>query len=92
MLCGPGDLNLIPRIYKRVERENLLVLVRVSIAMKSHHDHSNSYTGKSFNWMAYTFRGLVHFHHGSKLGGMQVDIVLDKELRILYLWPTGNSK
>lgn len=31
--------------------------------------------------MAYTFRGLVHFHHSC----MQADMVLDKFLRVLHL-------
>ena len=29
--------------------------------------------------------GLVHYHHGSKHGGMLVDLVLEKELRALHL-------
>jgi hypothetical protein len=28
-----------------------------------------------------------HYHHGQKHGGMQVDIVLEKELRVLHLDP-----
>ena len=31
--------------------------------------------------LAYSFRGLVHYHHGS----MQADMVLEKELRVLHL-------
>ena len=30
------------------------------------------------------FRGLVHYHHGRKHGGMQTDIILEKVLRVLY--------
>ena len=39
------------------------VLVRVSIAMKRHHDNS-SYTGKKLIEETSSFRGLVHYHHG----------------------------
>ena len=35
--------------------------------------------------LAYSFRGLVHYHHGKKYGGMQADMVLEKELRALHL-------
>jgi hypothetical protein len=31
--------------------------------------------------LAYSFRGLVHYRHGS----MQADMVLEKELRVLHL-------
>jgi hypothetical protein len=37
--------------------------------------------------LAYTFRNLVHYDHGKKCGGMQADIVLEKELRVLYSDP-----
>ena len=30
------------------------------------------------------FRGLVHCHHRGKDGGMQADMVLEKELRVLH--------
>jgi hypothetical protein len=33
------------------------------------------------------FRSLVRYHHGGKHGGMQADMILEKELRILYLDP-----
>ena len=33
---------------------------------------------------AYSFRGLLHYHQVEH-GGMQVDVVLEKELRVLYL-------
>jgi hypothetical protein len=35
--------------------------------------------------LAYRFRGLVYYHHGRKHSGMQADMVLDKELKVLYL-------
>ena len=34
--------------------------------------------------MAYSFRGLVHFHHGRKHGDIQADMMLE-ELSILHL-------
>ena len=39
------------------------VIVRVSIAVKRHHDHNNSYKGKPLIGVAYSFRGSVHYHH-----------------------------
>jgi hypothetical protein len=35
--------------------------------------------------LAYSFRGLVHYHHGEKYGSVQADIGLEKELRVLHL-------
>ena len=29
--------------------------------------------------LVYSFRGLVHYHHGEKHGSMQADMVLEKE-------------
>ena len=31
------------------------------------------------------FRGFNHFHHGGKYGNIQVDMVMEKELRVLYM-------
>ena len=50
--------------------------IRISIAVKRHHDHSNSY--KEFIGAGLQFRGLVHYHHGRKHGGTQADVVLEK--------------
>jgi hypothetical protein len=44
--------------------------------------------------LAYSVRGLVHYNHGRKLGGMQADTVLEKWLRALHSDPkavTGTS-
>ena len=60
------------------------VIVRVSIAVKRCHDHSNSYKGKHLTGAGLQFRGLVHCHHGRKHGGTQADMVLEKELRVLH--------
>ena len=62
------------------------VLVRVSITVKRHHDHSsNSYKGNIYLGMAYMSRGLLHYFHDSKHGGMQGDMVLEKKPRALHL-------
>jgi hypothetical protein len=45
-------------------------LSQAFIAVKRHHDHSNSYKGKYFIEAALQFRGLVHCHHGGKHGSM----------------------
>jgi hypothetical protein len=34
--------------------------------------------------LAYSFRGLVHYHHGGKHGSVQADMLLEK-LRVLPL-------
>jgi hypothetical protein len=34
-------------------------------------------------WLAYSFRGLIHYHHGGKHGSIQVDRVLE-EPRVLH--------
>ena len=48
-------LSLILEVYI------LIVLVRVSVAAKRHHDHGNSYKGKIFN------TGFLHFQRFSPL-------------------------
>jgi hypothetical protein len=35
--------------------------------------------------LAYSLRGLAHYHHGKKHGSMQADVVLEKDLRVLHL-------
>ena len=34
--------------------------------------------------LTYRFRGLVHCHHGRKHGGMQADMVLEKDPSVLH--------
>lgn len=43
--------------------------------------------------MDYSFRSLVQYHHGAEHGGMQGDVVLKKELRVLHsdLQVTGSE-
>ena len=77
---------------KRGRSSKDTVLVRVSIAVKRHHGHGNSYEGKNLIGMTYSFRGLVHYchggkhhcYHGEKHSDMQADMVLEKELEVLH--------
>lgn len=39
------------------------VCLRVSIAIKTHSDYGNSYKGKHYIGMTYSFRGVIHYHH-----------------------------
>ena len=54
------------------------VLVRVSIAVKRHHDQGNSHKGKHCIGAAYKVSGSAHYHHGRKHRRIQVDMWLDK--------------
>ena len=63
---------------------SLGVLVRVSVAVKRHHNHGNSYKGKYLIGVAHLqFRALVHYHHGRNQGSLQEDMVLESELSVL---------
>jgi hypothetical protein len=35
--------------------------------------------------LAFSFRGLVHYHHGRVHGSIQADMVLEQKLRALHL-------
>lgn len=37
--------------------------------------------------LAYSSSSLVYYHHGRKNGSMQADMVQEKEVRILHLYP-----
>ena len=58
--------------------------LRVSIAVRRHHNHGNSYKRKQLmKVVASNFRGLVHYHHTGERGGWesgsaQADTVLEK--------------
>lgn len=64
----------------------------VFITVKRHNDHRNSYKGKPFIGLAYSFRDLVHYY-GEKHGSMQAHTILEEELRVLHLdlKATGNE-
>jgi hypothetical protein len=59
--------------------------IRISTAVKGHHDLGNSHKGKHLSEPGLQFRGSVLYHHDWKHGSMQVDTVLEKELRVLHL-------
>ena len=43
--------------------------------------------------LAYSVRGLVHYHHGKKHGSsVQADRVQEKEMRILHLDPKAAER
>ena len=53
--------------------------LRVSMAVKRHHDHSSSYKGKQFIVVDHLqFRGSVHYPHGRESGSVLADAVLEK--------------
>jgi hypothetical protein len=60
------------------------VLVRVSTAVKRHHDQGNSYKGQQLIGSPYSFRDSVHYYHGRKHGSIQADVGLEK-LKVLQL-------
>lgn len=55
----------------RVFSTHAIVLSLGFIAVKSHHDQSNSYKGKRLIRAGFQFRGLVHDHHCGNHGDMQ---------------------
>ena len=62
-------------------------LSQCSIAVKRRSGHSNSYKRKHLTGACTQFRGLLHYHRGGKHGGTQVDMVLEREARVLHLDP-----
>ena len=61
------------------------ILVRIFIAVKRHHDQGNSYKEKHLTGAGLLFRDFILCHYGGKHGSIQVDMVLEKELRVLHL-------
>ena len=55
--------------------------------MKKHHNHSNLHNGKHLIGMAYSFRGLGHYHHSATHDNVQADKLLENELKVLHLYP-----
>lgn len=74
---------------KMINMQCLPVLIRVSIAVKEHHDQSNFYKGKHLIVMAYSFRSSIHHDHGEKHSCMEAVMVLEKELGVLPHLSTG---
>jgi hypothetical protein len=65
----------------------LINLIKVSIAMKRHHNHGNSDKRKHFTGTDLQFRGLVHCHHGRDHETMQADLALERNQGVLHLDP-----
>lgn len=60
------------------------VFVTVSVAVKAHEDYGTSYKGKHLIGPGKSFQGLVYCYHGRKHGYAHADMVLEKELKVLY--------
>ena len=65
-------------------------LVRLSFAVKRHHDHNNSYKGKHLIGVPYCFRGLAHYHHGRTW--QHVGRQVGEASVCSTSWSTGNRK
>jgi hypothetical protein len=59
------------------------ILARISIALKKHFDHSNSYKIKHLIGASSQFQRFRLYHHGGEHGILQADMVLKKQ-RVLY--------
>ena len=67
------------------------ILIRVSIAVQRHHNHSSSYKGKHLlGWL--TFSEVHSIVIMMRQSGMQAGMVLEKDLRFLTSWHAGNRK
>ena len=44
--------------------------------------------------LAYSFRDLVHYHHGEKHGSVKADMVVEKKVRVFPLdpYPCGSGE
>ena len=60
------------------------ITVKNIVSELRHHYHGNYYKGKSLIGADLQFRGLVYYHNGRKHADMQVDMVLEKEINVLY--------
>ena len=45
-------------------KSEVSLLVRVSVGVKRHHDHGNSYKGKHLIGTGLQFQSFSHYHHG----------------------------
>ena len=62
-------------------------------AVKRHHDQSNTDKENHIFGAGLQFRSLIHYHYGRKHCTIQVDMVLEKELRVLHLdWQETRRK
>ena len=68
-MCIPHTQTQKPEDKRAItsKQESMAVLVKVSIAVKRHPDHSNSYNRKHLTEVAaYSVSGPVHHHHHDK--------------------------
>ena len=84
LYCNILELGIINE--PQVIQESILsdVLVRISTTVKRHYEHGNFYKENHLIGTGLQFRGLLHYCHGGKHGGLQGDLV-PEELRVLYL-------
>ena len=68
------------------------VLVWVSIAVKRHHDHSNSYKGKHLTGDGLLFQRFSPLSSRQETRQCAADMVLEKELRVLHLDPQAAER
>lgn len=71
----------------------IIVLVRVSVSMKTHHSYGNTYKSKHLiGWFIVSEVQAIIFMVGPD--SIKVDLVMEKELRVweLHLDPTANRK
>lgn len=77
MYCSSGEEGVLLCLVIYIEKAWLKglgavtssggVLGRVFIAVKRHHDHSNSYKGKHLIGAGLQFEGLVHCYHAQSM-------------------------
>lgn len=60
------------------------VFLTVSVAVKTHEDHRNSYKGKHSLSLVESFKGLIYYYHGRKHEYVHADMIPEKELKVLY--------
>ena len=63
-----------------------MCLSQCSIAVKRHHDQDLIKEAIDLG-LAYSFRGLVHYQRDRKHGDTQAEMMLGKELKVLYPYP-----
>lgn len=87
VVCGGGEATLIQTAAKVIYTllQEVVIwptwrpaLVRVSSAVKRHHDCSNSYEGKTFIGTGLQSKRFSHCCHDEKHGSMQAHMVLSR--------------
>ena len=88
-LCHTGPPGEAPKLGSKHKEQS--TCLRVYIAVKRHKDHGNSHKGKHLAGAGLQFQRFIHYGDVVKHGGIQADMVLEKELRVLHL-DSGNRK